>query len=111
MGLTEKQGLRREVQGRISGETPNNHAYVHWETVHLLAKAVDAAGSADRAKVRDALSKIKYDSAVGEVTFDDHNQARLPMILLQIENGKPSYQGRLRGRDPVSRRNKDCTRE
>ena len=47
----------------------------------------------DCEKVREALSKIKYDSAVGEVTFDDHNQARLPMILLQIEGGKPSVKG------------------
>lgn len=74
-------------------EAPNNHAYVHWDTVHLLAAAVHQAGSVDREKVRDALSKIKYKSPVGEVTFDDHNQARLPMILLQIENGKPSIKG------------------
>ncbi|ANY84695.1 ABC transporter substrate-binding protein (plasmid) [Microvirga ossetica] len=74
-------------------EGPNNHAYVHWETVHLLAQAIKEAGSPDREKVRDALSKIKYDSAVGEVTFDNHNQARLPMILLQIEGGKPSIKG------------------
>jgi branched-chain amino acid transport system substrate-binding protein len=74
-------------------EAPNNHAYVHWETVNLLGKAVEAAKSADRAKVRDALAKIKYDSAVGEVTFDDHNQAKLPMILLQIEDGKPVVKG------------------
>lgn len=75
------------------GEGPNNHAYVHWETVHLLAQAIREAGSNDHQQVRDALSKIKYDSAMGEVTFDDHNQARLPMILLQIENGKPSIKG------------------
>ncbi|OWV75622.1 ABC transporter substrate-binding protein [Rhizobium sp. R339] len=74
-------------------EAPNNHAYVHWDTVHLLAKAIHEAGSIDQEKVRDALSKIKYKSPVGEVTFDDHNQARLPMILLQIENGKPSIKG------------------
>jgi branched-chain amino acid transport system substrate-binding protein len=74
-------------------EAPNNHAYVHWETVNLLGKAVEAARSTDRAKVRDALAKIKYDSAVGEVTFDDHNQAKLPMILLQIEDGKPVVKG------------------
>lgn len=74
-------------------EAPNNHAYVHWETVHLLGKAVEAARSIDRAKVRDALKAIKYDSAVGEVTFDDHNQARLPMILLEIEGGKPAIKG------------------
>ncbi len=74
-------------------EVPNNHAYVHWDTVHLLAEAIHEAGSIDQEKVRDALSKIKYKSPVGEVTFDDHNQARLPMILLQIENGKPSIKG------------------
>ena len=74
-------------------EAPNNHAYVHWDTVHLLAEAIHEAGSIDQEKVRDALSKIKYKSPVGEVTFDDHNQARLPMILLQIENGKPSIKG------------------
>ncbi|MDO5898783.1 ABC transporter substrate-binding protein [Agrobacterium sp. Azo12] len=74
-------------------EAPNNHAYVHWDTVNLLAKAIKEAGSADKVKVRDVLSKIKYQSPVGEVTFDDHNQARLPMILLQIENGVPSIKG------------------
>lgn len=74
-------------------EAPNNHAYVHWDTVNLLAKAIKEAGTPDREKVREALSKIKYTSPVGEVTFDDHNQARLPMILLQIENGKPSIKG------------------
>ncbi|MGY5775167.1 ABC transporter substrate-binding protein [Rhizobium sp. LEGMi135b] len=74
-------------------DAPNNHAYVHWDTVHLLAEAIHEAGSIDQEKVRDALSKIKYKSPVGEVTFDDHNQARLPMILLQIENGKPSIKG------------------
>jgi len=74
-------------------EAPNNHAYVHWETVHLLAAAIKAAGSDDQKKVREALSKISYKSAVGDVTFDDHNQARLPMILLQIEGGKPVIKG------------------
>ncbi|WP_027664525.1 ABC transporter substrate-binding protein [Rhizobium leguminosarum] len=74
-------------------EAPNNHAYVHWDTVNLFAAAIKQAGSADKVKVRDALSKIKYKSPVGEVTFDDHNQARLPMILLRIENGKPSIKG------------------
>ena len=74
-------------------EAPNNHAYVHWDTVHLLAQAIHEAGSIEQDKVREALSKIKYESPVGEVTFDDHNQARLPMILLQIENGQPSIKG------------------
>ncbi|GAA0001208.1 hypothetical protein BRDID11002_12080 [Bradyrhizobium diazoefficiens] len=32
-------------------EAPNNHAYVHWETTHLLAKAIEQAQSIDREKV------------------------------------------------------------
>lgn len=75
------------------GEAPNNHAYVHWETVNLLAAAAKQAKSIEPQAVRDALKTIKYESAVGEVTFDDHNQARLPMILLRIENGKPNIKG------------------
>lgn len=75
------------------GEAPNNHAYVHWEAVHLLAAAADQADSIEQEAVRDVLKTIRYDSAVGEVTFDDHNQARLPMILLRIENGVPVVKG------------------
>lgn len=82
-----------ETFSKTYNEAPNNHAYVHWDTVNLLATAIHEAGSADQAKVREALSKIHYKSPVGDVTFDDHNQARLPMILLQIENGKPSVKG------------------
>ena len=39
--------------------------------------------------MRNALSKIKYESAMGPVTFDDHNQAVLPMVLLEVADGKP----------------------
>jgi hypothetical protein len=31
--------------------------------------------------------------AVGTVTFDDHNQAVLPMVLLEITDGKPAIKG------------------
>lgn len=71
------------------GEMPNNHAYTHWETTHLIAAAMKAAGSLKNDDIRNALSKIKYDSAMGPVTFDDHNQAILPMVLLEVADGKP----------------------
>jgi branched-chain amino acid transport system substrate-binding protein len=71
------------------GEVPNNHAYTHWETVHLLAAAIKQANSLKPEDIRNALAKIRYDSAMGTVTFDDHDQAILPMVLLQVENGRP----------------------
>jgi len=78
-----------DYKAAYNGEMPNNHAYTHWETTHLVAAAVKAANSLKNEDIRNALSKIKFDSAMGSVTFDDHNQAVLPMVLLEVADGKP----------------------
>lgn len=78
-----------EYKKAYGGEMPNNHAYTHWETTHLVAAAIKAANSLKNEDIRNALSKITYDSAMGKVTFDDHNQAVLPMVLLEVADGKP----------------------
>jgi branched-chain amino acid transport system substrate-binding protein len=83
------QKFVEDYKKAYGGEMPNNHAYTHWETTHLLAAAIKSANSLKSEDIRNALSKIKYDSAMGPVTFDDHNQAILPMVLLEVEGGKP----------------------
>lgn len=87
-----KQFVQR-YQAAYAGEMPNNHAYTHYDTMQLLGAAMKQAGSASPAAVRDVLPKIKYESGVGPTTFDDHNQARLPMILLEVVDGKPVVKG------------------
>jgi len=83
------QKFVEDYKKAYGGEMPNNHAYTHWETTHLVAAAIRAANSLKGDDVRTALAKIKYDSAMGAVTFDDHNQAILPMVLLEVADGKP----------------------
>lgn len=80
-------------QAAYGGEEPNNHAYQHWETVRLLAQAIDNADSVDGDAVRAALSAVSFESPMGTITFDDHNQARRPMILLEITDGAPAIKG------------------
>ena len=75
------------------GEMPNNHAYTHYDTLQLVAQAIKSANSLKGEDVRNALAKIKYDSPMGVVTFDDHNQAVMPMVLLEIVDGKPEIKG------------------
>lgn len=87
-----KQFVQR-YQAAYASEMPNNHAYTHYDTMHLIAAAMKQAGSNEPAAVRDVMPKIKYESAVGPTTFDDHNQARLPMILLEVQEGKPVIKG------------------
>ena len=83
------QKFVEEYKKAYSGEMPNNHAYTHWETTHLIAAAIKSAGSLKNEDIRNAMSKMKYDSAMGPTSFDDHNQAILPMVLLEVADGKP----------------------
>ncbi|MEJ8846035.1 ABC transporter substrate-binding protein [Variovorax rhizosphaerae] len=75
------------------GEMPNNHAYTHYDTLQLIAQAVRDAKSAKGEDVRNTLAGIKYESPMGSVTFDDHNQAVLPMALVEIVDAKPVIKG------------------
>jgi branched-chain amino acid transport system substrate-binding protein len=74
-------------------EVPNVHSYTHWEAVHLLAAAAQAAKGPSNDDLRDALAGIDYDGATGHIRFDAHNQAELPMFVYQVVGGKGVEQG------------------
>ena len=82
-----------DYEATYDGEVPQVHAFTHWEAINLLAAAIRKAGSVDPTAVRHALEGISFEGATGEVKFDDHHQADLPMILYQVENGKPVIKG------------------
>lgn len=75
------------------GDAPQVHAFTHYESLKLLARAIADAGSAEPEKVRAALARIQYDGLMGRVRFDDHNQAEVPMAILAVENGVPVSRG------------------
>lgn len=82
-----------EYKKANGGEMPNNHAYTHYDTLNLVAAAIKSANSLKAEDIRNAMAKIQYDSPMGIVTFDDHNQAVMPMVLLEITDGKPAIKG------------------
>ncbi|MDE2198169.1 MAG: ABC transporter substrate-binding protein [Rhodospirillales bacterium] len=82
-----------DYEAAYGGEVPQVHAFTHWETINLLAAAIRKAGSVDPAAVKQALAGISFDGATGVVKFDNHDQADLPMILYQVDNGKPVIKG------------------
>ena len=82
-----------EAYRKRAGDAPQVHAFTHYESLKLLARAMSDAGSAEPIKVRDALAKIQYDGLMGRVRFDDHNQAEVPMAILAVENGGPVSKG------------------
>lgn len=82
-----------EYKKANGGEVPNVHAYTHYDTVYLLAKVIADVKSLKGDDIRNGLTKVKYDSPMGMVSFDDHNQAVLPMVLLEVTDDKPVIKG------------------
>jgi branched-chain amino acid transport system substrate-binding protein len=78
------------------GYEPDYHAASGVATVEALVYAIEAAGSTDPQKVRDALDKISFDSLYGPVAFDARGQISLPQIMIQIQNDQviPIYAGK-----------------
>lgn len=74
-------------------ESPNFLAYSYWETMYLLSEAVKSAKSVQNSALQSALQSISYQGAMGKVTFDDHNQANLPMLLLEVKEGQVNVLG------------------
>lgn len=78
------------------GYEPDYHAAAGVATVEALVNAIEAAGSTDPQKVREALAKVSFDSLYGHVAFNDKGQISLPQIMVQIQNDKvvPIFSGK-----------------
>jgi len=78
---------------KMFGEVPNFSAFNYWETTHLVLQAIKAAKTVNNEDIYKALKAIKYESVMGTIYFDDHNQSNIPFILVEIANGKPVIKG------------------
>ncbi|MCG3190027.1 MAG: Leucine-, isoleucine-, valine-, threonine-, and alanine-binding protein [Burkholderiaceae bacterium] len=68
------------------GYDPDYHAASGVAVVEAFVKAIEAAGSTDHAKVRDALAKVDFQSLYGHIKFGPTGQISLPQTMIQIQN-------------------------
>ncbi|MBS0325826.1 MAG: amino acid ABC transporter substrate-binding protein [Proteobacteria bacterium] len=69
------------------GFEPDYHAASAVADVEAFVMAIEAAGSTDPKKVRDALSKVDFESLYGRIQFDSVGQISLPQTVVQVQNG------------------------
>src|SRR5213593_2170314 len=73
--------------------TMTSHDVQAYMVIHVLKAALERAGSADRDKLRDALSKTNLADHIlpqDAIKFDDTGEnANASPALLQVQNGKP----------------------
>jgi branched-chain amino acid transport system substrate-binding protein len=72
------------------GENPDQFAAQAYDTLALVAKAINAAGEAEPEKIKDALIKASHEGVMGKLSF---NAERSPadtsgVIVLEMKGGK-----------------------
>lgn len=74
------------------GKKPDDVAALTSDALELLLKAIEQAGTLDRAKVRDTLNNIKeFEGVTGKMTFPGTGDPVKSAVILQIKDGKFAY--------------------
>lgn len=70
------------------GSTPSALTSQAYDSVGMLLEAIKAAGTTDRAKVRDALAAIKYDGVTGNTVFNEKRDVQKSFVKVTVKDGK-----------------------
>jgi branched-chain amino acid transport system substrate-binding protein len=70
------------------GYDTDYHAASAAADVEAFVKAIEAAGTLDPEKVRDAIAKLDFDSLYGRIKFNAAGQISLPQTVVQVQKGK-----------------------
>lgn len=83
----ELQAFLTEYKERY-GEDANMFAVLGYDSMHIMAEAIDKAGSTDSDAIIQALRETNYDGLTGTTTFDEErNPVREAIITSFDENG------------------------
>ena len=71
---------------------PDVFAALAYDSTLLVAKAIEDAGSADPAKIAEAMAKIKgFQGVSGEVTFNEQHNPIKSAVIIEHKDGKQTF--------------------
>ena len=74
------------------GYAPDSNASLGYDSVLVLVDAIRRAGSADRAKIRDAIASTKNFAAVtGTITINEKRDASKNAVIITVKDGRFQY--------------------
>lgn len=71
----ENQAFLKSYKQHYKGEEPSKFSAAAYQAVHILAAAINRAGSTDPEKIREALLKTDYNGLTGNFKFAANGQA------------------------------------
>lgn len=72
------------------GKDPDQFAAQAYDTMYIVAKAIDTAGAADSDKIREALYKTDFNGVMGPFTFTEGRDpaSNEGVVVLSMKNGR-----------------------
>jgi branched-chain amino acid transport system substrate-binding protein len=87
-----------DYAARFGGQQPDHTAALAYDATKLIADAIARAGSADAAKLREAVAQTAgYKGLTGDLSFNAERNAVKPTQIFKIQGGKfyPVFRGQL----------------
>lgn len=85
------QNFNRRYRARW-GAVPDAWAALGYDSAMVLADAIRRAGSAEPAKIRDALAATRdFPAVTGDITMDAHRNPSKSAVILTIKDGKYQF--------------------
>lgn len=69
---------------------PEIWAATYYDAVHLAAKALNDAGSAEPDKIRAAYAKLQHTGVLASYRCDERGNCNHQILIVEIKNGQPS---------------------
>ena len=73
------------------GEAPSAFAALAYDAAHILANAIDKAGSTDKDAIIQALADTDYTGVTGHMTFDENGDPVKSVSIIKIVNGEYTF--------------------
>lgn len=78
------------------GETPNALAALAYDAAMIMAAAMEAAGSTDSEKVKEALDATDYAGVTGHITFDENGDTyQKEAVIIKIVDGALQFETKI----------------
>jgi branched-chain amino acid transport system substrate-binding protein len=88
----EVQSFVKRYQARWNNERPEGVSALGYDAMYLIAGAMERIGTADSAKLRDALAATKNFSGVtGTTSIDENRNSEKPAVMITVKNGRTEF--------------------
>jgi len=88
----EVRAFTRRYRARWDGEAPEGVSALGYDAMYLVAAAMERAGAADGAKLRDAIVATKdFPGVTGRTTIDEKRNSAKAAVMLVVKNGHTAF--------------------